>query len=361
MASTLILTYGLGTGHNAVASVLSEELGKLGHSVAVSRLEDWVPLDYDLLFRRGYLLLALGVPRVWDWMYSSPRFTRKEAIAPFYNRWRTARAFGEKALGDADLVVACQYNAMEIAADWKKTTGSRVKLAVVLTDWDVYPLWIRPEVDLYVIPHPDLSRLLLERGVGEERIAATGLPVSPVFERPSPSASMTKAALGMERGSRTALILGGGGGNGPLRECAESVLSTEGWSAIVVCGNNDKLRRSFIPLVRKNPKKLRVLGYRDDMRELMEASDVVVTKGGGVSLAEALYAGKRVIIVKGLPGQEKINTAFMAERGWVVPCNDPGELPTALSAIVQREWEVPPLPPSPGREGALALHRLAGG
>jgi len=177
MASALILTYGLGTGHNAVAAVLSEELGKLGRDAAVSRLEEWAPWDYDLLFRRGYLLLALGVPRVWDWMYSSPLFTRKEAIAPFYNRWRAARAFGSKALGDSDLVVACQYNAMEIAADWKRKTGSPVKLAVVLTDWDVYPLWIRPEVDLYLIPHPDLSPLLLERGVEKERIAATGLPV----------------------------------------------------------------------------------------------------------------------------------------------------------------------------------------
>jgi processive 1,2-diacylglycerol beta-glucosyltransferase len=353
---TALLSYALGTGHRRVAELVQDRLASLGHACEHRPLEEWVPWEYDALFRSGYLLLALRFPKVWDYMYESSFFIRRGKLALPGMGGRVIRRFERAGLSECDLVVATQYNAMEVAADWKRASGSPLKLAVVITDYDVYPLWARPEVDLYLIPHADLVPVLTNLGVAEERIAPTGIPVAPAFEARHDGLSI-RAKLGLDLSRPTALIFGGGIGAGPLREAVEALLELGEWQLLVVCGLNEKLRRSLTGAAQKHSDRLRVLGFRSDMALLMAASDVVVTKGGGLSLSEALYMGKRVVALPSLPGQERANIAFMAERGWISICENPRQL--------RRILEAPPadspvcLPPAPleaavGRLDALA-------
>ena len=46
----------------------------------------------------------------------------------------------------------------------------------------------------------------------------------------------------------------------------------------------------------------------------MQAADVVMTKAGGVSLAECLECGANILIYHPLPGQEQRNTAFLQQE-----------------------------------------------
>lgn len=354
---TLILSYGLGTGHKRVGELLSARLSALGHACAHTPLEEWVPWDYDLLFRWGYLFLAVRLPWAWDWMYRSPRFASKEALAFPPLRRRVVRRFGDLGFGGYDVVVATQYNAMEVVADWKKESGRTLpRLAAVITDYDIYPLWARGEVDLFLVPHDDLKAMLVERGVAPEKIAVTGIPVSPEFEEGGDAAS-ARRGLGLGSRGPCVLVFGGGGGFGPLASATRSCLLWEGASVIAVCGKNERLRRSLIPLAQAHPERLRVLGYRRDMPALMAASDVIVTKGGGLSLTEALYSGKRTIAVPGLLGQERTNLEFMERRGWVEVCRRLDELPALLAR--SGSAAPPALPAEPARRSAEAIDRLA--
>ena len=351
-----ILSYSLGTGHRRVAELLVSELGGLGVEASHSALEEWVPWDYDLLFRRGYLLLALRWQRVWDWMYASPAFSSREALGLPTQRRRAARAFAGRGFPAAGLVVATQYNAMEVAADWKKFYGGPLALAAVLTDYDLYPLWVRPEVDLFLVPHEELRDRLASRGVEPGRVAVTGLPIAPAFEAPRDGRAV-RESLGLRAEGPVVLVAGGGLGSGPMEEAVRACLQAQGWRVVAVCGRNEALRRALVPLAQAEPGRLRVLGYRDDMPDLLAASDVVVTKGGGLSLTEALYAGKAVVALPGLPGQERANIAFMAGRGWVTAC----EGPWALQGILERgpaPLPACPLPPSPAARAAAALAQL---
>ena len=299
----------------------------------------------------------LHVQPVWEAMYRSPFFTKRENLAFPIMRPRAWKRFGERGLGDFDMVVATQYNAMEIAADWKKFTGKPLHLAAIITDYDIYPLWARPEVDLFLVPHEDLIERLVKLGVPREKVKAPGLPIAPVFHDPQNPAA-AKVALGLDASSPTALVFGGGFGAGPLEACVEAALRSAGWQVIAVCGLNEKLRRKLIPLAQQRPERLRVLGYRSDIPGLMAASDVIVTKGGGLSLTEALYSGARVVAVPSLPGQERANIAFMKSHGWIEPCLSPSEL-TGLLNEGRRAKRMLSLPPSPARNAALFLDQLA--
>lgn len=350
------LSYSLGTGHRRAADLLAGAVRARGCESSHSALEEWVPWDYDLLFRHGYLFLATKVPKVWDWMYASPLFTRREALGSNGQRRRAVAKFRARGFDAAGLVVATQYNAMEIAADHRRSSGGGARLAVVLTDYDLYPLWTRPEVDLFLVPHGDLASRLEERGVARGRIAVTGLPVDPAFAQ-ARDGNAARAALGLDGGARVVLLLGGGLGSGPLEAAARACLSVPGWTVILVCGGNAALRERLAPLARQESHRLRVLGYRKDLPDLMAAADLVVTKGGGLSLSEALYAGRPVVALPGLPGQEHANIAFMAERGWVTPCPGPEKLPTILASPPEPLSRCP-LPPDPCGRGAEALLNL---
>jgi len=350
----LVVSYGLGTGHHRVAEVVSERLRAEGAEAPVSRLEDWVPWEYDLLFRKGYLFCVFRLPWLWQWMYTTPLFARRGRLA-FPGMARRARRRFEPLLDGAGAVAATQVNAMEIAADAKAAGRGDFRLAVVLTDYDVYPLWARPEVDLYLLPHGDLVEPFLRLGVGPQRLAVTGIPVDPAFEKLAPDRSVL-AELGLEEGRPAVLILGGGVGAGPLGEAAEAALGDAELQVILVCGRNERLRRSLIPLAQAHPQRLRILGYRTDLPRFLAACDVVVTKGGGLTLTEALAAGKRCVVLPGLPGQERANTAFMAARGWVSVCEDLAALPLKVRRALEGPEGQRPLP----KDSALHAARLLG-
>jgi processive 1,2-diacylglycerol beta-glucosyltransferase len=58
-----------------------------------------------------------------------------------------------------------------------------------------------------------------------------------------------------------------------------------------------------------------VLGYANDERRLMAAADLLVTKAGGMTLAEALAADLPMLLWGSLPGQERRNERFAARAG----------------------------------------------
>ena len=356
---TAILSYALGTGHTRVAQVLAGQLAGLGHACDHRPLEEWITWDYDLLFRRGYLLLALRFPAGWEAMYRSPRFARRDGLGLALMRPRAWKRFGKLGLGDYDLVAATQYNALEVASDWKTNTGRSLPLACVITDYDIYPLWARRAADLFLVAHEDLAAPLERLGVSRGRIRAPGIPVAPAFHEPQ-DPLRTRAGLGLREDRPVALVFGGGVGAGPMESCIRSALDARGWQVVAVCGRNEGLRRRLVPLAQEEPARLRVLGYRGDVAALMSASDVVITKGGGLSLTEALYTGARVVAMPSLPGQERANIDFMTARGWLEACDDPRDLRGLLEGHGERERRACPLPPEPARTAAALLHQLAG-
>jgi processive 1,2-diacylglycerol beta-glucosyltransferase len=58
-----------------------------------------------------------------------------------------------------------------------------------------------------------------------------------------------------------------------------------------------------------------VLGYAADVRTLRAAADLLVTKAGGMTLAEAMAAEVPLLLHGSLPGQERRNERFAARAG----------------------------------------------
>ncbi|HEY0399901.1 MAG TPA: glycosyltransferase, partial [Acidimicrobiia bacterium] len=96
---------------------------------------------------------------------------------------------------------------------------------------------------------------------------------------------------------------------------------------VTVCGHDDRLRR------RLDGRGLgRVLGWTDQMPQVMAAADVVVENAGGLTSLEAFATGVPVISYRPIPGHGRDNVASMRRAGvTTVPTDD-----AALVAAVDR-------------------------
>ena len=82
---------------------------------------------------------------------------------------------------------------------------------------------------------------------------------------------------------------------------------------VVVCGRNEKLRAELAAERWQIP--VDVLGFVDNLHEIMAAADVLVTKGGPGSVIEGCLSGLPILIYDYLPGQEIGNVELVERTG----------------------------------------------
>ena len=131
----------------------------------------------------------------------------------------------------------------------------------------------------------------------------------------------------------------------PMEEIVGSLCNHkyENIHVVAVAGHNDGLRKKLETLQNRfsenkngSVSRLAVLGFTDSMPQLMQAADVVITKAGGVSLAECLACGANILIYHPLPGQEQGNTAFLQKEYGVAAVADLRQ----LDEYLEREMKV---------------------
>src|SRR5207245_11535995 len=96
---------------------------------------------------------------------------------------------------------------------------------------------------------------------------------------------------------------------------------------LVVAGHDPRLKATLSRLTEGTT--IRTLGYVGDVRRLMAAADVLVTKAGGMTLAEAMAAEAPLLLYGSLPGQERRNERVAARAG--------------IALVARHHWELTPL------------------
>ena len=106
---------------------------------------------------------------------------------------------------------------------------------------------------------------------------------------------------------------------------------------VVVCGRNEKLQEVLQSETWENPTI--IYGFRRDMPDFMRAADIIVTKAGPGTIAEALNANLPIILFSKLPGQEDGNVTYVIETGTGVWAPKPQMVVRALTRWISRPHE----------------------
>jgi 1,2-diacylglycerol 3-beta-galactosyltransferase len=193
-----------------------------------------------------------------------------------------------------------------------RSIDKSVPLISVITDLvTVHALWLNPQVDLCLVPTSQVRQKALRSGVPANRIRVTGLPVHPHFGAESRLPAQIRAELGWKADMPTILIVGGKRVLNVLavaRLIDRSGLGARVQLAIVAGGDEALYDRLTAQTWRG---EVHLYGYVEDMPAMIHASDVVMSKAGGLIVSETLACGRPLILISAISGQETGNVEYV--------------------------------------------------
>ena len=219
------------------------------------------------------------------------------------------------------------------ALTWLRRRGDLdVPTYVVGTDYTCIPFWEETEMDHYLIPHKDLMAEFVKKGVPEEKLVPTGIPVSARF-RTHASKEEAREQLGLPQGKTIYLVMTGSMGFGNAADIGKALLQ-RGGAVCLLGGNNRKMKDGLRKQFGENPRMM-VLDFTDQVSLYMDACDVVLTKPGGLTSTEAAVKNVPLVHTAPIPGCETINAKFFLKRGMSLCGMDPGRAAAAAFRLAQ--------------------------
>ncbi len=234
-----------------------------------------------------------------------------------------------------DLVINTHFLPAEIIASLRKQERITVPQVTVTTDFETHRLWVNQPCDHYFTATEEGARYLHHWGVPETDTTVTGIPIHPVFSEPKDS-SACRAKHGLADDRPVVLQLAGGFGVGPIEKLYRAILDVEPSLQVVVITGRNEEAKAQLAAVEPPPRHLtKILGFTDQIDELMAAADLVVSKPGGLTTLETLARGAAMVIVNPIPGQESRNSDFLLENVAAIKVNNIATLAYKITTLLR--------------------------
>jgi processive 1,2-diacylglycerol beta-glucosyltransferase len=340
----LIIHASTGNGHISAAIAVEAELKKLGAEVKVIDGLDYAPPAFKTWYGGGYEATVRTAPEAWGWLY------RISDVNGFAFR---VQSFADnlflKRLEDlVDVfqpqVVLCTHSLPQPKLNALRETMP-FKIAIVVTDLYPHLMWQRGRPDWFFLPQPwSLSELAKRMPDAVDKYTITGIPVHAAFgERPE--LRDAKRALELDPDQPVVLLTAGGIGAGDFQGAVDALTQIANLQLLVVCGRNDRLYEKLHEAVeRRHAKEVRILRRLPvtEMARLMHASDLIVGKPGGLTVSEALAAGKAFVVHEPfmIPGQEEDNARYLVEQGIGLVTKSNSELQECVHRLVTERGQL---------------------
>src|SRR5438552_1986087 len=289
----LILTASYGSGHNEAARCVAAEVVRRGaEPLVVDHFRELVHPVFDRTTRALYLTLLRRLPAVWGLAYAlGDRLTSDSPLTFGASRMGARRLAAALERYAPDAVVTVHATPAVAMAALARAGGRVPPHTTVVTDFVAHAQWIAHGIDRYCVAAEEVGHDLVARGIPRDRVVVTGVPVRAAFATASDPRE-ARRELGVPDDVPMVLAMAGSHGSvGRLPDVARPL---------------ERLAAGT---------SLRVLGFVPDVHRLMAAADIVVTKAGGMTLAEAMAAQVPLLFYGSLPGQERRNERFAAAAG----------------------------------------------
>ena len=338
----LLLHIPVGSGHTRAAQAVAAGLERVSPGVDAPVRDAFRYINRAIASAsiRMYMDIIRITPAVWSIVY---RQAERMAVAEMgrqemANLIRTLSAQRVLSLLDEtrpDTVVATHPFPLALMAELKRRGETSVRLVGTVTDFTVHPFWMYDEVDNYTLAAESLLTSPTVRATADSRLWLTGIPIDPQFGDPH-EPRLVKEELGFSADDRVVLVMGGGLGLGPIERVVGSLMKSDNCRVIVVAGRNESLVQSLKDLEEQYSGRLKAFGYVAGIPRIMAASDVLISKAGGLTAAEALAKNLPIIILSPIPGQEQRNAEFLIARGAALRAESPSEAAAAAVQILGR-------------------------
>jgi 1,2-diacylglycerol 3-beta-galactosyltransferase len=369
----LFLIADTGAGHRSAANAIHHAMRILAESSALSSSHSHLPLpagsraatmvlhparthDYarwdaqivDAFVECGRFPLRNGVSLYGPAIKHSPNlygrvFRVSNTPRRFQAAWRLARPFMYQGIvrllleTRPDVIISVHPLVNHITLQVLRDLDVQVPFMTVVTDLvSIHCSWIAPSVTACVVPTETARRMAVAGGVPTRRVHLLGMPIDPKFARPpAMSRAALRAALGLDPDRHTVLLVGGGEGAIGLASATIALGQSDlNVQMIVVTGRNKDLYARLQRAREDFSVPARVLGFVDNMPDLMHAADVIVTKAGPGTINEAMACGLPIVLTGAVPGQEEGNVDFVVDNHLGVLARSPDVVVATLREMM---------------------------
>ncbi len=337
----LVLTLSFGSGHVRAAQAVADELSLQapGSQVFVmDALAECRPF-FRAFYEWPYWLMLRYAPGLWD-RFSTARVNRKhEGTAPAWafqigcpKVFETIRRF------NPEVIVAAEVAACEMAVIARRIGLTQTPILNVITDYEAEAIWVKPEVDAFAVPDENVRAELIAWGAPASRISLCGIPVNRAFDTaPDPSRTIQNFQ-GVNDDAPIVLLMGGGMGPTRMDEVVRRLAEHKVPMHIVaVAGKDKRAHRKLKSLFVERPVSLTVLNWTDNIAALMQAAAILVTKPGGVTIAESAVCSLPTVFFNPIPGAEFVNAKRVVDAGAGVLTQGASDTATTIVSILANE------------------------
>lgn len=319
----LVLSCSTGEGHNSAAKAVMEALAAKNIE---SELIDPISFKSEKMMRRvsaTYNNIITKTPALFGFIYrigaiyeslhlKSPVAWANSKYAEKLSEYIKFREF--------DAVICTQLFTMQAMVAAKEKHGIDLPVYCVLTDYTVIPFYKDAKsLDLHFAPTDSVKAKLIKKGFPEERLMTTGIPTSPKFNL-NLTKSEAKKMLSIPEDKKVVSILSGGAGCGKIIKICRK-MNKRIDSSHVICvfsGKNEKLRDKLKKEF-GDSDKVKIISFTPDVNIYIKASDVTLSKPGGLSSTEIAAARCPLVHLKAIPGCESYNIKYFTENGLSLP------------------------------------------
>lgn len=322
----LILTAGMGAGHDQVAGQLAARLGADGVETEMLDVLDLLPLRLGAALRGWYGLMMRSMPWLYEGIYRIFFVSSRTPSASPLVALAAARLERRLRHRSPDRIIATFHVAAQVTGLLRESGRIATPCSVLVTDFAVHRLWMHRGNDDYICPDEVSARQVT---------AATGRPatghaplVRPEFRKPPGGGQAVRAGLGVRPDDRLVLVSAGSWGVGKVAETARVLAASGRYVPVVLCGANARLHAG-LTASGYGP----ALGWRDDVAELMAAAYALVENAAGLTCREAFAVGLPVVSYRPIPGHGRDGARIMADRGVSVYADTAADLLDALDRL----------------------------
>lgn len=323
MKKVIIFYASYGGGHLSAARSIKENMETNYEDIDVKLIDcmEYVNKTVNKITTKAYSEMAKKAPKTWGRVYWKSQKGPLAQISTTSNKILSIKLYKLLKDFEPNLIISTHPFGSQMCAYLKKHGKLNAKIATVMTDYAPHDQWLvfNKYVDYYFVSHDGMKKELHEKGIPNEKIFATGIPLSNKFLLKYDKPTILKN-FGLSPDKKTVLFFGGGefglGKTQTFKIFKSFVECPENIQIVAISGKNQKMKEAFENLVENLNKtdSVKILEYTNQVPELMSISDLVVTKPGGLTTTESLASGLPIVVINPIPGQEEENASYLEKN-----------------------------------------------
>lgn len=322
----LILSISAGGGHGTAAEALKDYIVLRAPQSEIQIIDTlkYINPIIDKVVIGGYLKSLKVYPYLYGKLYTYSEYDYKitNVISSRLIEAMTCKLLPLINDFNPDILISTHSFSAEMLSVLKSKYNMTIPCMCIITDYYPHNSWLHPYLDAYVVSNEDMIDKMISKGIPENTIYNLGIPVKPEFSINYCREDILKS-LQLSPAKFTILIMGGSLGMGKILNIYKQLDKVNAdIQIIIITGKNKKLYSELLKIGESSLKNTIIIGFTQHVNKYMQASDLLLTKPGGLTITEALICKIPIGLLSPIPGQEEKNAEFLLKHNLAIDLTD---------------------------------------